>query len=101
MDTEQIPCSLLLKTCMRGAPACSAVLRVALGRPQIGGCRERACRDSAWRALQVATPDVREEALQAGDEAMILASDGLWDVLSNQDAVSMIRDIPVRAPCAD
>jgi serine/threonine protein phosphatase PrpC len=44
----------------------------------------------------VATPDVREEALQGGDEAMILASDGLWDVLSNQDAVNMIRDIPVR-----
>ena len=40
---------------------------------------------------------MREEALQAGDEAMILASDGLWDVLSNQDAVNMIRDIPVRS----
>lgn len=46
---------------------------------------------------QVATPDVREEALSAHDEVLILASDGLWDVLTNQDAVNLIKDIPVRA----
>ena len=40
---------------------------------------------------------MREEALSAHDEVMILASDGLWDVLTNQDAVNLIKDIPVRA----
>ncbi len=43
----------------------------------------------------MATPDVREEKLTSQDELMILASDGLWDVLSNQEAISMIKDIPV------
>ena len=45
---------------------------------------------------------MREEALSAHDEVLILASDGLWDVLTNQDAVNLIKDIPVRAavpPC--
>ncbi len=46
--------------------------------------------------VQVATPDVREEKLTSHDDAMILASDGLWDVLTNQEAVSLIKDIPVR-----
>ena len=44
---------------------------------------------------QVATPDVREEKLTSQDETMILASDGLWDVLSNQEAITLIKDIPV------
>lgn len=38
---------------------------------------------------------MREEKLTSQDELMILASDGLWDVLSNQEAISMIKDIPV------
>lgn len=46
--------------------------------------------------MQVATPDVREEMLTTQDEIMILASDGLWDVLSNQEAINLIKDIQVR-----
>lgn len=42
----------------------------------------------------MATPDVREEKLTSQDDVMILASDGLWDVLTNQEAVSLIKDIP-------
>jgi serine/threonine protein phosphatase PrpC len=48
--------------------------------------------------MQVATPDVREEKLTPQDDVMILASDGLWDVLSNQEAVNMIREIDVSVP---
>lgn len=48
------------------------------------------------KSAQVATPDVREEKLTSQDDVMILASDGLWDVLTNQEAVSLIKDIPVR-----
>ena len=37
-----------------------------------------------------ATPDVFCNKLDATDEFIILATDGLWDVLSNQDAVSIV-----------
>ncbi len=35
-------------------------------------------------------PAVQE--LESHDEALILASDGLWDVISNQDAAALIKD---------
>ena len=43
----------------------------------------------------VATPDLQEEDLTTEDETAILASDGLWDVVSNQDAITLIKDIKV------
>ena len=39
----------------------------------------------------VATPDVTEIALKAEDEFIILASDGLWDVMTSKDAVDFAR----------
>ena len=44
----------------------------------------------------VAKPDVRTEELGSGDDVVILASDGLWDVLSNKDACELVKDIQVR-----
>ena len=38
---------------------------------------------------------LQEEDLTSADETVILASDGLWDVISNQDAVTLIKDIKV------
>ena len=32
------------------------------------------------------------QELESHDEALILASDGLWDVISNQDAAALIKD---------
>ena len=49
----------------------------------------------------VATPDLQEEDLTTEDETAILASDGLWDVVSNQDAITLIKDIKVFSPCED
>lgn len=46
----------------------------------------------------VATPDLQEEDLTTEDETAILASDGLWDVVSNQDAITLIKDIKVGLP---
>ena len=43
----------------------------------------------------VAKPDVRTEELGSGDDVVILASDGLWDVLSNKDACELVKDIQV------
>ena len=49
------------------------------------------------RPLLEPTPDVREVALSRGDdELLILASDGLWDVISSQQAVDMARAAPAQ-----
>ena len=33
----------------------------------------------------VATPDIEQFALEEGDEFLVLACDGIWDVLTNQE----------------
>jgi serine/threonine protein phosphatase PrpC len=39
----------------------------------------------------VATPDIEEFTLEEGDEFLIIACDGIWDVLTNQEAVDFVR----------
>jgi protein phosphatase 1G len=41
--------------------------------------------------MVVATPDVRAFDLADGDEFLILACDGVWDVMSSQEAVDFVR----------
>ena len=65
------------------------------------GVRLRAERARAWRRYVVAKPDVRAEELGAGDDIVIQASDGLWDVLTNEDACALVKDMPVRGPRTD
>ena len=48
----------------------------------------------------VAAPDIVEERLGPGDRHLILASDGLWDVISNGEAVRIIQVRVPPAPCA-
>jgi len=36
---------------------------------------------------------MQEEQMQHEDEFLILASDGLWDVFTNEDAVALVRSI--------
>eukprot|EP00811_Abedinium_folium_P034344 NODE_7232_length_1598_cov_3.278042.p2 GENE.NODE_7232_length_1598_cov_3.278042~~NODE_7232_length_1598_cov_3.278042.p2 ORF type:complete len:403 (+),score=118.84 NODE_7232_length_1598_cov_3.278042:102-1310(+) len=38
------------------------------------------------------TPDVRVFPRGSGDEFLVIACDGLWDVLGNQDAVDFVRE---------
>lgn len=44
----------------------------------------RAFGDRPLKKYVISTPDVREEAMGGEDEILILASDGLWDVVSNK-----------------
>jgi serine/threonine protein phosphatase PrpC len=39
------------------------------------------------------TPEVRRVELQPGDTAIVLASDGLWDVLSDSAAVAVVDKV--------
>ncbi len=40
----------------------------------------------------VAEPEVTVTSLSPADAFLVLASDGLWDVVSNQDAVGLVLD---------
>jgi serine/threonine protein phosphatase PrpC len=46
--------------------------------------------DEAKEAL-IATPEVTRTLIQPGDEFVIMASDGVWDVLSSQKALNFVR----------
>ncbi|KAI3434571.1 hypothetical protein D9Q98_002643 [Chlorella vulgaris] len=41
--------------------------------------------------MVTALPEVRHLTLQPGDEFLVLACDGIWDVLTNQEAVDFVR----------
>lgn len=51
----------------------------------------------------IAIPDVREIPLDGGEDFLILACDGLWDFLSEDDAArmvyNMVRENPGKSTC--
>ncbi|KAI5065970.1 hypothetical protein GOP47_0018594 [Adiantum capillus-veneris] len=51
----------------------------------------RAIGDHFLKPYVIADPDVTMTARSDDDECLILASDGLWDVVSNQDACTIAR----------
>lgn len=40
-----------------------------------------------------ADPEIKDEQLSTHDEFLLLASDGLWDVIPNQEAVNLVRHV--------
>lgn len=50
----------------------------------------RAFGDRHLKKYVHAIPDIEERSISENDEFLILASDGIWDVLSNQDAVDIV-----------
>lgn len=56
------------------------------GTWRVGGVLavSRAFGDRPLKRYVIATPEIKEETLKDEDEFLILASDGLWDVISNQ-----------------
>lgn len=69
-------------------------LTTTLKQGVVDGWWDRAFAD-AHRAFTadpvIPTPDVTEIATSPADEFVVIASDGLWDVLSSRDAVSLAR----------
>uniref|UniRef100_A0A0D9WAM9 protein-serine/threonine phosphatase n=1 Tax=Leersia perrieri TaxID=77586 RepID=A0A0D9WAM9_9ORYZ len=53
----------------------------------------RAFGDKLLKQYVVVDPEIREEIVDHSLEFLILASDGLWDVVSNEEAVDMTRSI--------
>jgi len=42
----------------------------------------------------VADPEIEEDTIEEGVDFLVLATAGLWNVVSNQEAVSMVQSIP-------
>lgn len=65
------------------------------GTWRVGGVLavSRAFGDRLLKRYVVATPDITETTVGPEDQLVVLASDGLWDVVSNDDAVGLIKDI--------
>ncbi|XP_047328385.1 probable protein phosphatase 2C 59 [Impatiens glandulifera] len=65
------------------------------GTWRVGGVLavSRAFGDRHLKQYVVADPEIREEKVDSSLEFLILASDGLWDVVSNEEAVEMGKPI--------
>ncbi|KAK9099881.1 hypothetical protein Scep_023311 [Stephania cephalantha] len=65
------------------------------GTWRVGGVLavSRAFGDRLLKQYVVADPEIKEEVIDSSLEFLILASDGLWDVVTNEEAVSMIKPI--------
>ncbi|KAI8531425.1 hypothetical protein RHMOL_Rhmol11G0135900 [Rhododendron molle] len=64
------------------------------GTWRVGGVLavSRAFGDKLLKPYVVAEPEIQEEEID-GIDFIIIASDGLWNVLSNKDAVTIVQDI--------
>ncbi|XVF37065.1 hypothetical protein REPUB_Repub19eG0113400 [Reevesia pubescens] len=64
------------------------------GTWRVGGILavSRAFGDKLLKPYVVAEPEIQEEEID-GVDFIIIASDGLWNVLSNKDAVALVQDI--------
>ncbi len=54
----------------------------------------RACGVQQLEQYLVTEPEIHEVTIEEGVDFLVLATAGLWSVVSNQDAVSMVQSIP-------
>ncbi|CAN1301195.1 Probable protein phosphatase 2C 59 [Linum perenne] len=68
------------------------------GTWRVGGVLavSRAFGDRMLKQYVVADPEIQEEKIDSSLEFLILASDGLWDVVTNEEAVEMTK--PIQEP---
>ncbi|XVF40874.1 hypothetical protein PTKIN_Ptkin01aG0151700 [Pterospermum kingtungense] len=52
----------------------------------------RSIGDDDLKPAVTAEPEITETVLSVEDEFLVMASDGLWDVMSNTEVIGMIRD---------
>ena len=74
-------------------PASGLLKRARRARQSLCSLSKRGCPGRG--RYVVATPDLHEEVLGVEDEALVMATDGLWDVISNQEAINFIKDVKV------
>jgi protein phosphatase 1L len=55
----------------------------------------RAFGDRALKKFVISLPDVRHDAMAGGEEYVVLASDGLWDVIANRVCCWHVRAVIV------
>jgi protein phosphatase 1L len=65
------------------------------GTWRVGGILavSRAFGDRLLKQYVVADPEIQEDTIEKGVDFLVLASDGLWDVVSNDDAVEIVANI--------
>ena len=78
------------------------VVTPARGCARINGslATSRGFGDKSFTKYITAEPDIRHRKLEAGDDFLILATDGLWDVLSNEQAATIVLTSPTVAAAA-
>ena len=76
--------SVAWRTCIAPARCVACVLSV------VRGCPPNQCRHFTGNPV-TAQPDVTELALHDSDEFVVVASDGLWDVMDSQEVVKLAR----------
>ncbi|CAM9656278.1 unnamed protein product, partial [Heterosigma akashiwo] len=66
---------------------------VSMGVHRVNGVLavSRAFGDKSLRPVIDAEPEVRAHELRPGDEFLVLGTDGLWDMVTNQEAVNVVR----------
>ncbi|CAN0034562.1 unnamed protein product, partial [Scytosiphon promiscuus] len=64
----------------------------SFGIPRVNGILavSRAFGDRNMKGAISAEPDVRERCLEQHDEFLVLATDGLWDVMTSQEACNIV-----------
>lgn len=65
------------------------------GTWRVGGVLavSRAFGNRLLKRFVVAEPEIQEEIIEDDVEFLVIASHGLWDVISNEDAVSLVKSI--------
>ncbi|KAF8097098.1 hypothetical protein N665_0294s0004 [Sinapis alba] len=69
--------------------------RLNIGTWRVGGILavSRSFGDRLLKEYVIADPEIQEEKIDDSLEFLILASDGLWDVFSNEEAVAVVKEV--------
>ncbi|XP_022723790.1 probable protein phosphatase 2C 76 isoform X2 [Durio zibethinus] len=69
------------------------ISRAGIGTWRVGGvlAMSRAFGNRMLKQFVVAEPEIQDKEIDEEFELLVLASDGLWDVVPNEDAVSLAR----------